>query len=263
MNLMGSEGELQRNLKNVGVEKVALFGGRLEIFQPRRGYRFSLEALLVAGFVRLRGRERVLDLGAGCGVIAAVLALRYPAARIVALEIQEILVRALGLTVQENDLRARVFPVRGDLRRLPLKAGCFEAVVAHPPFKPPQSGRIPPETSHLLARTEILASLEDFLQAARRALKTGGRLFMIHTALRLAEVLAELRHRDLAPRRLRLVHPAPGEEARFFLVEAVAGGRCETRVEPPLYLHQSPGGAYSPELKYFFERPEEGFGPRP
>ena len=245
------------------MESCRLFEGRLRIVQPVEGYRFSLEALLLSGFVRLRGRERVLDLGAGCGVIAAVLALRYPGVRIVALEIQEVLSRALGLTVRENAFEGRVFPLRGDLRRFPLKAGAFEAVVANPPFKPPQSGRLPPEESHLLARTETLATLADFLSAARRALKTGGRLFMVHTALRLAEVLSEMRTRDLSPQRLRLVHPAPGEEARFMLVEAVAGGRTETRVDPPLFIHQSPGGKYSEEITRFFARPEEGLVPRP
>ncbi|QJA06698.1 methyltransferase [Thermosulfurimonas marina] len=245
------------------MESSRLFGGRLCIVQPREGYRFSLEALLLSGFVHLRGRERVLDLGAGCGVIAAVLALRYPGTKIVALEIQEILCQALRRTVRENALEGRVFPLRGDLRRLPLKGGVFEVVVSNPPFKPPQSGRLPPEESHLLARTEARASLGDFLRAARQALKTGGRLFLVHTSLRLAEVLSEMRQKDLSPRRIRPVYPAPGKEARFFLAEAVAGGRTEARLEPPLFIHEVPGGEYSEELRHFFARPEEGLVPRP
>jgi tRNA1(Val) A37 N6-methylase TrmN6 len=47
------------------------------------------------------------------------------------------------------------------------------------------------------------------------------------------------------------------------LVEAVAGGRTETRVEPPLFIHESSGGKYSEEITRFFARPEEGLVPRP
>ncbi|WP_297058428.1 methyltransferase [Thermosulfurimonas sp.] len=219
-----------------------LFKGRLTVYQPRRGYRFSVESLLLAEFVRLRGRERLVDLGAGCGVISAVLALRYPGIRIWALEIQEILCRALRLTIRENALSGRVLPLRGDIRRPPLRPGLFEAVVANPPFKPPHSGRLPPEESHLLARTETLATLSDFLRAARYLLKTGGRFFLIHTAHRAVEVLCGLREFGLEPKRLRWVHPRPGDEARFLLVEAIKGAAPEVRVDPPLFISSSAFG---------------------
>ncbi len=220
-----------------------LICGRLAVYQPREGYRFSVEALLLADFVRLRGRERVVELGAGCGVISALLALRYPGISVVALEIQELLLRALKLTVEEDGLSERILQVKGDVKRVPLRSGAFSAAVANPPFKPPREGRLPPDPSHLIARTETLATLSDFLSAARYLLKTGGRFFLVHTAHRSAEVLSALREHDLEPKRIRFAHPEPGTEARFILVEAVAGARPEVRVEPPLFISswQAPG----------------------
>jgi len=53
-----------------------LLGGRLRIVQPRAGYRFSIDALLLAHFVRLREGAFVLELGTGSGVIAVLLARR-------------------------------------------------------------------------------------------------------------------------------------------------------------------------------------------
>ena len=66
-----------------------LFQGRLAIIQRKRGYRFSLDAVLLAAFVQLHGREKVVDLGTGNGVIPLVLASLYPLLRIIGLEIQE------------------------------------------------------------------------------------------------------------------------------------------------------------------------------
>ncbi len=241
----------------------AIFAGRLVVYQPREGYRFSVEALLLAGFVRLRGQERVVELGAGCGVIAATLALRYPEIRLWALEIQDVLLEALRLTVLENGFTLRILPLKGDVKAPPLKDGSFSVVVANPPFKPASSGRLPPEDSHRLARTETLATLSDFLRAARRVLKTGGRIFLVHTALRTAEVLSEMRGLGLEPKRLRFVYSYPGDEARFMLVEGVKGAGPEVRVEPPLYLYRERKGPYTEEVASFLARPEEGLAARP
>ncbi|NPA95757.1 MAG: methyltransferase, partial [Thermodesulfobacteria bacterium] len=61
----------------------------LDILQPLEGYRFSVDALLLAEFARVKKRERLIELGAGCGVISMVLARRFPEASIMAVEIQE------------------------------------------------------------------------------------------------------------------------------------------------------------------------------
>jgi len=245
----------------MGVEAFSrdtLFSGKLVIYQSRDGYRFSIEALLLAGFVRLKKEALVAELGAGCGVISAILALRFPAARIVALEIQEKLSRALFLTVSSNGLDKSILPVRGDVKRWPLKAGRFSAVVMNPPFKPPKTGRLPPDEENLVARTESLADLSDFLEAAWELLKPGGRLFLVHSALRCAEVLSEMRNHGLEPKRLRFVHSYPGDEARFVLVEGRKGAGPEVRVLPPLFIYRKPKGPYSSEVARFFSAPEEG-----
>src|SRR5258708_37146994 len=47
----------------------SILGGALRLYQPRRGYRFSVEAVLLARFAAARPAARVLELGAGCGVV--------------------------------------------------------------------------------------------------------------------------------------------------------------------------------------------------
>ncbi|MEA2102409.1 MAG: SAM-dependent methyltransferase, partial [Thermodesulfobacteriota bacterium] len=46
----------------------------LPVLQKKRGYRFSLDAYLLAGFVDETQGARVLDCGSGCGVISIMLA---------------------------------------------------------------------------------------------------------------------------------------------------------------------------------------------
>src|SRR5262247_3268336 len=56
----------------------ALFDGALKLFQSRAGYRFSLDALLLAYYVALKRQDRAIDLGTGNGVIPLTLALLHP-----------------------------------------------------------------------------------------------------------------------------------------------------------------------------------------
>ena len=49
--------------------------GRLKLIQSKDGYRFSIDAILLAEFVTIRQGDVVVDLGTGCGVIPLILLL--------------------------------------------------------------------------------------------------------------------------------------------------------------------------------------------
>ena len=64
-----------------------LLGGRLWVIQERWGYRFSLDALLLANFVRMKSGASLLDLGTGSAVIPMLLCRRWDCPRSVGVEI--------------------------------------------------------------------------------------------------------------------------------------------------------------------------------
>src|SRR5712692_3801555 len=66
----------------------ALGPSGLKVIQSVRGFRHSLDALLLANFAAPRPTDRVLDLGCGNGAIALLLAHRHPRLRVVGVEIQ-------------------------------------------------------------------------------------------------------------------------------------------------------------------------------
>ncbi len=226
--------------------------GDLILYQPQRGYRFSLDAVLLAGFVRLRPGDRVLELGAGCGVVSLFLARRFPQVRFWTLEIQDRLTRCLSLNIRKNNLTQRVFGLQGDLCYLPFKEGCFSIVVTNPPFYPLNTGRLCPDEEERLARHEVKASLEDVLAASKKALKERGRFYIIYPASQLVRLMVEARKQRLEPKRLRLVYSYPQDQGRLVLLEAIKGGGAELQVLPPLFIYVSRGGPYAPEVEALF-----------
>jgi tRNA1Val (adenine37-N6)-methyltransferase len=232
-----------------------ILGGRLKFFQPRRGYRFSVDAVLLAHFARPKPGARVLELGAGCGVVAMILALLREPREVVALELQP----ALARQAERNRLLNGIDPMSvicGDLRARSI-AGLvpesFDWVVANPPYRATGRGRESPSASRRMARSEYAATAVDFIRAAARYVRHGGRVAMVFTAIRSAELLAELRAHRLEPKRIRMVHPRAGARASTVLVEARKGGGTEVIVEPPLILYQEPG-VYSEEARGILRR---------
>ncbi len=215
--------------------------------QPEGGYRFSMDALLLASFARAVGDARVADLGAGCGVVGLGMLLASPekGLRVTALDVDEAMVAAC----RENALRlgfSGVFEARRlDAGSAPGELGFqrFDLVVSNPPYRAPGEGRLCKDESRTRARFEVEGDLGDFSQAASRLLRQGGRFSLVHLAGRLSDMVRLLPHSGLEPKRIRFVHSRRGEPARLVLAEAVRGGKPGLIVEPPLILYAGEGPA--------------------
>lgn len=227
-----------------------LLRGRVTLVQPSRGFRSSLDPVLLAGFVAAPF-GRFLDIGCGTGAVSLLLLAADPRATGVAVEIQPRLASCTELGRDRSGFAERLEVIAGDVRdrrvARALGAARFDLVATNPPFRPIARGQAPPDRERALAHHEVALSLDGWLDSARRAVRPGGRIAAVFPAERAAELLAGLLARGLSPTRLRPVHPAAGRPATRVLVEArLASGR-PLHVEAPLYVHA--GRSYSAELR--------------
>ncbi len=225
----------------------------VRLYQRRNGYRFSMDSVLLAGFAVLTRRmKRVVDLGAGSGVVGLILAKRYPWTEVLLVEIQEGLLDLAAKNVGLNGLQRRARVLRADMSSPPRDlAEGFDAVVSNPPFRRPGTGRISPSDEKALARHEVRLTLTDFARTTSMLLKNKGRLFLVYHPFRLAEAIQAMREHRLEPRRLRFVHPDAGSGASMVLVEAVKDGGVELKVEPPLFI-RGRDGTFTEEMEALY-----------
>jgi len=217
--------------------------GLVRVVQPRRGYRFSLDSLLLADFA-LRARfSRALDLGSGSAVIAMILAQRRPRARVLGLEIQPELCEAARRGVALNGLGDRVQIVQGDLREAErlVAHGAFGLVVCNPPFHEPAHGEVSPDAGRATARHALCCTLDDVLRAARHACRPGGRVALIHPGRDLPSVAG------LTLRAVRPVVSRAGRPARRYLMELSRSAPGRVQKLPQLLVHE--GAGYTTELR--------------
>jgi tRNA1(Val) A37 N6-methylase TrmN6 len=227
----------------------ALLRGRVTLLQPRRGFRSSLDPVLLAGFVR-PPFGRFLDIGCGTGALSFLLLAHDPAARGVAVELQPELARLAAAGRDRNGWTQRLEIVAADVRAASptIAAGSFDLVATNPPFRPLGSGRPSPDERRALANHEIALTLGDWLDAAARVVRPGGRVAAIFPAQRSAELVEAMRARGLTPLRRRLVHPYADRPASRVLVEAEPGGRGALVGEPALVVHAE-GERFSEEVR--------------
>lgn len=228
----------------------SLFDGRLRCLQHRNGYRFSVDAVLLAHFIAPRPGERILDLGAGCGVVSLVLAYRWPGVSLTALEIQPDLAELVRCNIELNGYGQRIELVGGDLRHIErsVGVGAFDWVVSNPPYRSAASGQVSSGNEQALARHEINTDLQAVVRAVVVALRTKGRAALIYPAARGATLIHEMVRQGLAPKRLQTVYSFPGGNGKLLLVEAVKGGGEELAVLPPFYVYEHRHGGYSKEM---------------
>lgn len=230
-----------------------LFNGRLRVLQPRRGYRFSIDAVLLAHQVRMPPGETVLDLGTGCGIVPLILCYRCPWISVWAVEIQAPLAELAARNARRNRLQDRMVVCHADLRELKKVElpGIFDVIVTNPPYRRPNSGRLNPDGQRAVARHELKAGLADFLQCARQRLGDGGRFFVIYSTERLPELMSAMQSSGIEPKWLRMVHTRRHYDAKRVLVEGVKGAKSGVRVAPPLVV-QGIDGQYSHEVRAMF-----------
>jgi tRNA1Val (adenine37-N6)-methyltransferase len=225
-----------------------LLRGRVKLIQPVRGFRSSLDPILLAGFIQAP-YGHFLDIGCGTGALSFLLLARDPAATGLGVEIQPRLAGLAARSVGANGFDARFVVMAADIRGIgSVPPASFDLVASNPPFRPLGKGVLPPHTERSLAHHEVALTLTEWLAVAKTALRPEGRLAAIFPADRLDEMRAALATHGLAMTRLRMVQAQAGGRANRFCFEAQQSALVtKTQTETPLVVHEE--GKYSAEVR--------------
>lgn len=225
------------------------------LYQPPGSFRFSADALLLAAFAGRAARAfsggpkplPVLELGCGCGAVALGFLLLYPAARVVALDLQEDLVEAARLNARSLGFEQAFSAVAADLQGLegpgdlaallrpawPEGGPAFKLVLANPPYRLPGRGRQPASLSRRLALFGGAENLRAFVRAAAWALAPEGRFCLVWPPDRLKELEEVLRGCGLEICLDLPVRSRAGAAPGLLLLAARRAGTGETVIAGP------------------------------
>ncbi|AMP21138.1 hypothetical protein AZF37_08185 [endosymbiont 'TC1' of Trimyema compressum] len=223
------------------------------IYQWEEGYRFSVDALLISGFVNYEKREVcALDIGTGSGIIPLLLHKKYPHWIIDGVEIQEDLYYLTKENYKLNEIKGDLY--FDDVNNLKNK-DTYDLVIANPPFFKKEEGFLSPVEEIAIARHEVKNTMEALIKKAHFLLKSKGLFYVIYPSNRLGELCFQLEKYKLKPVVLKCIHSFIHKKSTMIMVAAKKGYRGGMTCLAPFILYDE-FNIYSREAKELFERGE-------
>lgn len=228
----------------------AFLGGKLQLYQPRRGYRAGLDAVLLSASISARKDDSVLELGCGAGAAVLCLGARVPGLHLTGVE-RDPAYAALARRNGGDALQV----IEADLSDLPptLRQRQFDHVLANPPYFD-RAASIASQDPLREAAHGAQTPLASWIKTAAKRLLPKGYLHFIHRAERLPDMLAAL------PGGMGSIEVLPltarqGRAPERILFRARKNGRGAFQLHAPLVLHlgaqheDDSADTYAPEVK--------------
>ena len=231
----------------------SLLAENLQIIQSADVFSFSLDAVLLADFVKSVSRpdRQAVDLCVGNGAVGLFISSKF-AGRIDQVEIQSRLADMNQRSLELNGLTDRIKVYNRDLKDAFsfLEKDSYDVVTCNPPyFKTLPQSKKNPNQYLALARHEIAVTLEDTVKVTSGLLKTGGKAYYVHRPDRLIEILDTMQAHRLAPKRIKLIYPKQGRDANMVLIEAIKDGKSDGLKFLPPVITYTDQNEYTPTIK--------------
>ena len=227
------------------------------IIQDPQRFCFGIDAVLLSDYAKVKPKEKALDLGTGNGIIPILLEAKTKGEHFYGLEIQKESADLARRSVAYNHQEEKVTIVDGDICKASEIFGfeSLDVITTNPPYMISEHGVINEEDCKTIARHEIKCTLDDIVRDSKKMLKNGGRFYMVHRPLTLAEIMSKMVEYKIEPKRMRFVHPYVDKEPNMVLIEGIKSAKSRVVIEKPLIVYKEPN-VYTDEIYeiYGYER---------
>ena len=227
----------------------------LKIYQDTEMFNFSLDSVLLPNFITIsKNTKNIMDIRTGNAPIPLILSTKTKA-KIVGVEIQKQVSDLAEKSVKLNKLENQITIINEDINKLKddYESDYFDIITCNPPFfKINDESKLNKTDYKTIARHEVTLNLEEICQIAKKLLKNGGTLALVHRPERLTDILHIMRKNNIEPKKIRFVHPKCNKEANILLIEGKKNAKSGLKVENPLISHEKDGN-YTKEVQKYFE----------
>ncbi|MBI1328048.1 MAG: methyltransferase domain-containing protein [Alphaproteobacteria bacterium] len=228
-------------------EEIHVLDKKVRLLQPDTGFRTGLDSVMLAAACPAADFETVLDIGCGVGGAAFSLLYRERQIKLTGVDLQPVMIELAQENAKLNKLEAQCNFIQSDIRN--FTAPLFDHVICNPPYLEAATHVPSPDAGLAMARghqSEDI-SLEDWVKAAHRLVKSNGSFTLIHRADQLDRIIHALGKMfgktDIIP-----LWPKAGEPANRVIVRTWKDKRSPITLLPGLIRHEE-DGSYTKEAQ--------------
>jgi len=216
-----------------------LFGGKISVLQPAKGYRYSIDPFVLCSQIPpVCSGDRILDIGCGCGIIPVILGYCFPQSYITGVEIQPTLAEIAIKNIINNELEQTVSIINEDIKNINPEStnGPFDLILSNPPYKKHNTGRLNPDRQKAVARHEITMNIKNLAEKAETLLGNNGRFMIIFPSERLTDIHQAIQATSIYPEWIRYIHTGQKKAPKRVIFSGRKNISDSERVLPPIYL---------------------------
>ena len=219
--------------------------------QLSSGYRYNSDTLVLYDFIRSNLQNfsgRVLDVGAGCGILGLLLKRDYKNASLNSLDILQINGEISKFNAMQNGLEAEF--INADFANF-KDSEKFDLIISNPPFY--HDGTKQSEDEHIrVSRYASSLNLKDFIRGISLNLKPHKRAFFCYAPDDLGEIVSYLKQFKLNLVCLKFIHTKADKPANLALFEVRNNSNSKLKVLPPLVMSEN--GSHTKEALEIFKK---------
>jgi len=211
----------------------------LKIFQDDNYFKFSLDSVLLAEFVRKPdNKNSILELCSGNCAISMILSTKCKTP-ITSVELQKEIYE-LGLeSIKYNNLENQIKILNYDVKDIKnyFPGNNFDVIVCNPPyFMKNESSYVNDDSIKAIARHEIAITLEDIVRISSKLLSLNGELYLVHRAERIDDIIYLCHKYNVGVKNIQFVSTKHNCEPKLVLVRTVRGSNPGVKILPELCI---------------------------
>jgi tRNA1(Val) A37 N6-methylase TrmN6 len=204
----------------------------MTLYQPESGYCYNSDSLLLYDFInRFKPKGRVLDVGAGCGIVGLLVARDNNRVEMEAVEKQEQFVKYAQKNATQNSIKYKLYA--SNFLELEVEKK-YDYIISNPPYYP--VGTRESEDKMLQsARYNVNLPLDDFFKKVSRLLNPHSHFIFCYDPVVFGDICVALQKVKMRVVDVQFVHPRENKQANLVLIHARNSSKSMMKVSEPLF----------------------------
>lgn len=221
----------------------------MTLHQPQTGYSYNSDSLFLHDFINsFKPKGRVLDVGAGCGIVGLLVARDNPKVMMEAVEKQNVFIKYAKKNAEYNEIEYKLYESEFTDLNEDIK---YDYIISNPPYYPKGTNKSEDEIL-LNARYSSNLPLDDFFKKVSRLLKPHSHFVFCYDPVVFGDICVALQRVKMRVVDVRFVHSKSDKSASLVMIHARNGSKSMMRVLPPLFTFD--GKEISQETQKIYDK---------